>query len=108
MSLRTGDHHDDVNGLVGVIRYRELSHALFDQALGPLVRAADLATPTRRVLRPDDPISRASELFAASKDDCIPVVTSEEPERLLGVVRRRDVLRMQIRDQAENGVGGGH
>jgi len=98
---------DDLGGLVGVIRYKELSHALFDQALGPLVRAADLATPTRRVLRPDDPIGRASELFAASKDDCIPVLSSEGPERLLGLVRRRDVLRKQIRDQAGNG-GGGH
>jgi len=99
---------DDLGGLVGVIRYRELSHALFDQALGPLVRAADLATPTRRVLHPADPISRASELFAASRDDCVPVLSSEEPERLLGLVRRRDVLRKQIRDQAGSGGGAGH
>jgi len=97
----------DLGALTGVIRYRELSNALFDQALGPLVRAADLATPTRRVLRPDDPISRASELFAASKDDCIPVISGDEPERLLGIVRRRDVLRKQIRDQTGSG-GGGH
>jgi len=97
---------DSGNELVGVIRYRELSHALFDPALGTLVRVADLTVPAGRVLHPDDSITRASALFAASKDDCVPVITREEPQLLLGVVRRRDVLRLQIRDRTGN--GGGH
>ena len=40
------------------------------------------------------------ELFQAVKDDTIPVVTREKPHRMLGVVRRRDVLRHLIRDRA--------
>ncbi len=91
---------DETGHLIGVIRYRELSHALFDRALGPLVRAEDVTTPAGRVLRPDEPLSRASAIFAASKDDCIPVVGEDEP-RLLGVVRRRDVLRLLIRERRE-------
>jgi Kef-type K+ transport system membrane component KefB len=94
----------DENGvLVGVIRYRELSHALCDGELGPLVVAADLMTPTSRVMFPDEPLSRASALFASSKDDCIPVVDEEGPRHLLGVVRRRDVLRVQVRGQGNLG-----
>jgi len=85
--------------LIGVIRFRELSHALFDRELGSLVRAADVTTPVGRVLYPDEPISRASAMFAASKDDCIPVIAAESPHRLLGVVRRRDVLRLLVRDR---------
>jgi len=85
--------------LIGVIRFRELSHALFDRELGSLVRAADVTTPVGRVLYPDEPISRASAMFAASKDDCIPVIAAEPPHRLLGVVRRRDVLRLLVRDR---------
>ena len=92
---------DSAGELVGVIRYRELSHALFDRQLGALVRAADVTTPAGRVLYPDEPISRASGLFAASKDDCIPVVAGEQPRQFLGVVRRRDVLRLLIRDRTE-------
>jgi len=92
---------DAEGSLVGVIRYRELSNALFDDFLSPLVRAADIATPAVKVLHPDDPVDRASGMFAGSKDDCIPVVTTDETRQFLGVVRRRDVMRLQIRTAAE-------
>jgi CBS domain-containing protein len=85
--------------LVGVIRYRELSSALFDPQLDTLVRAADVTTPARCVLHPDEPLARVQGGFEASRDDCLPVVTREEPHQLLGVVRRRDVLRLLIRGQ---------
>jgi len=49
--------------VVGVIRYRELNEALADRSLGPLVRAADIATSPGKVLYPDDPVDRASKLF---------------------------------------------
>jgi len=87
----------DEGELLGVIRYRELSHALFDRELGSLVRAADVTTPAGRTLFPDDPLSRALAMFQAGKDDIIPVVTRDKPNRLLGVMRRRDVLRHLIR-----------
>jgi len=93
--------------LVGVIRYRELSHALFDPALGGLVRAVDLTTPARWVLHPDEPVSRAYDMLQASRDDCIPVVTREEPYRLLGLLRQRDVLRMLLRGQIDTQTGSG-
>jgi len=89
---------DRSGDLVGVIRYRELSHALFDRSLGALVRAADVTTPAHQVLYPDESVARANQLFTASKDDCIPVIASEEPHRLLGVVRRRDVFRLLMRE----------
>ncbi len=89
--------------VVGVIRYRELSQALVDHSLGPLVRAADLATPAGKVLYPDDPVERASKPFNTSKDDCLPVVTREEPHQLLGIVRRRDLLRLLIHRQPGSG-----
>ncbi len=94
---------NDKAELVGVIRYRDLSYALFDQALGSLVRAADVTSRSRRVLYPDDPVAKACTMFQVGKDDCIPVVTREEPNRLLGVVRHRDVLRMLIRGQISTG-----
>jgi Kef-type K+ transport system membrane component KefB len=89
--------------VVGVIRYRELSQALADRSLGPLVRAADLATATGKVLYEDDTVQQARKLFHSSKDDCLPVVAREEPHQLLGIVRRRDVLRLLIRRQPGSG-----
>ena len=83
--------------LIGVIRYRELSDVLFDPSLGSLVRAADLTTSAGRILHPDDGIDRACVIFSSRKDDCIPVVTREKPQLFLGLVRRRDILRMLFR-----------
>ena len=89
----------DDGKLLGVIRYRELSSALFDPALGSLVRAADVATPVGLVLYPDETISKAHKIFETTKDDLIPVISREPPGQLVGAVRRRDVLRLLIRGQ---------
>lgn len=91
----------DQRELVGVIRYRELSTVLFDPAVGLLVRAADVATAARWFFHPDDSLAEAFEIFKTSKDDCIPVVAADEPHPLIGILRRRDVLRLLIREQLD-------
>ncbi len=87
---------DDRMQVVGVIRYPVLSNIMFDSSMTPIVRAADLATETDALLYPDQPASHAYELFQTETDDCIPVVTPEEPHELLGVVRRSDVVHALI------------
>ena len=62
--------------------------------------AADVTTAARHVLNPDEPVARASKIFSTGKDDCIPVVTEDSPQRLVGIVRRRDVLRLLIRERS--------
>lgn len=101
------DHsHDNVytvvnqaNELIGVIRYRELGNVLFDPSVSSLVRAADIAAPASRLLFPDNTATDAFSMFSITKDDCIPVVTREEPRILLGVLRRRDLMRQHLRSQ---------
>ena len=83
--------------LVGVIRYDELSSTLFDRRLGPLVRAADLATPTNLAVHPDESVAYAWSKLQHTNEDCLPVIDRESPHRLVGVIRRRDVLRVLIR-----------
>ncbi|MCA9123383.1 MAG: cation:proton antiporter [Planctomycetaceae bacterium] len=87
---------DDRMQVVGVIRYPLLSNVMFDNSVTQLVRAEDLATETDALLHPDQPATDAFELFQAETDDCIPVVTREEPHELLGVVRRSDVMHALI------------
>ena len=69
---------------------------MFDNNVTPLVRAEDLATETDAFLYPDEPATHAFELFQAETDDCIPVITRDEPHELLGVVRRSDVMHALI------------
>ena len=87
---------DEHMQVVGVIRYPLLSNVMFDNTVTQLVRAEDLATEIEALLYPDEPATNAFELFQAETDDCIPVVTREEPHELLGVVRRSDVMHALI------------
>ena len=90
--------------VVGVIRYPLLSDVMFDQSASQLVRAEDLVSEATAILYPDDPATRAYQLFQDETDDCIPVVTrvstdadgSEFDGELLGVVRRSDVMHALI------------
>ncbi len=90
---------DEQNVVVGIISYPLLSTALFDKKLGSLVRAQDLAVPSRRVLHPAEPALNALEAFHRVTDDCIPVVEQEHPQKLLGIVRRSDVMSLLIQSQ---------
>lgn len=82
--------------VVGVIRYPLLSDVMFDHKASHLVRAADLVSDSDVRLYPDDPASRAFELFQDETDDCIPVVTRAEPHELVGVIRRADIVHALI------------
>ena len=93
---------DDKMSVVGVIRYPLLSDVMFDHSASQLVRAEDLVSETDVFLHPDEPASRAFELFQAETDDCIPVVTRVEPHELLGVVRRSDVVHTLITQRRKN------
>jgi len=87
---------DDRTTVVGVIQYPLLSDVMFDHSASQLVRAEDLISEATALLYPDEPASRAFELFQAETDDCIPVVTRNDPHELLGVVRRSDVMHTLI------------
>ncbi len=93
---------DDKKRVVGVIRYPLLSDVMFDHSASRLVRAEDLISAAEVVLHPDEPASRAFELFQAETDDCIPVVERELPHQLIGVVRRSDVLHALITHRRRN------
>ena len=92
----------DDGGLVGLIRYGNLRHALFDPHLGQLVCAEDLAMPPFYLLFPDDSAAHAWSRFRLHQDDCLPVVTRESPHELIGVVRRRDLFRLISRTRARS------
>jgi Kef-type K+ transport system membrane component KefB len=87
---------NDENHLVGMISYRELRDEHFDPGLGSLVRAEDLAFSSFPILHPDQPAVEAWREFQKTKTDCLPIVSRERPHRLLGVLSRRDMLRLSV------------
>ena len=85
---------DNDRALVGVIRYANLRDVMFDPELAGLVNAIDVAMPAAPLLYADDALPTAWQQFRHSHDDCIHVVTREEPHRLVGMVKRRDLIRL--------------
>ncbi|WP_417383416.1 cation:proton antiporter [Gimesia sp.] len=83
--------------VVGVIRYQDLSNTLFDPKIGSLVRAADLANSLETVVYPDDSLARVWSKFREDSYDCLPVVSREQPHRMLGVIRRWEILKYYIK-----------
>ena len=88
---------DADRSVVGLIRYPLLANVMFDPKLGDLVLAEDLATPAQTVLYENATLEAAAEAFQRETDDCLPVVTLEPPHRLVGVLRRSDVMHLLVR-----------
>jgi CIC family chloride channel protein len=82
----------DVAGrFVGTISIHDIKHPEI-RTLGPLVRARDVAEPNAYTVDPHDTLAECMERFILSEDDQLPVVDGDG--RLVGVVSRRDVLRV--------------
>ncbi|MFQ5892697.1 MAG: CBS domain-containing protein, partial [Nitrospinota bacterium] len=83
---------DGEGRLTGLLSLREFSAFAFEPELHDTVIARDLATPPRATLRPSDTLQTALEAFGAADRDQLPVVADEDPQRLLGMIRRHDLL----------------
>ncbi len=86
--------------LIGIIRYPDVRDILFEPTAKLLVTAEDLAVPARNVLKQDGTLGEAWKLLKDGRDDCVPVVTTTMPHQYVGVVRRRDLLRLLSEDIA--------
>ncbi len=93
---------NDTGELIGIIRYPDVRDVLFEPSLNALVTAEDLAVTAHKLLRQEDTLSEAWQLLKDGHDDCVPVVTSKTQPQYIGVVRRRDLLRL-LSHNARNG-----
>jgi CIC family chloride channel protein len=82
---------DEQGRLEGAVSLHDIKHLLQEPAAVAAVVAHDLATPMDHVLHPATRLHRATEVFAQSDFERLPVV---EPDsgRFLGVLAKRDLL----------------
>ena len=83
---------DRSGNLTGILSYFDYHDVLHDQQLEHLVVAKDLATRQVITVYPDDNLYTAFEKIAARDFSILPVVSRENPNRLLGIVTRRDMI----------------
>ena len=89
---------NDDNELIGTIRYPDVRDVIFEPSAKMLVTAEDLAVPTKKFLNQEQTLGDAWDVLKNGRDDCAVVVTTDDPHRYVGVVRRRDLLRLLSHD----------
>ncbi|MEW5872060.1 MAG: chloride channel protein [Chloroflexota bacterium] len=96
--LTTGRHGfpvvDEAGRLVGVVSLEDYRRALADKNLpGKELKVRDIATRHLVTAYPDETVGAVLRRMAPRDLSRLPVVARHDPRRLLGVVRRNDIVR---------------
>jgi CIC family chloride channel protein len=79
--------------LVGMITYDDLRAVLTDaDTFGPIVLADDVASQQFERVIPSDTLSTALKRLALRGSHYVPVVDARDPDRLLGLISRQEIL----------------
>ncbi len=77
--------------LLGVLTFQDIRSLLSHHSLDYLVIAQDVVRPTTSVVRPDDSLEHANELFNVKDLRLMPVVDHVDGHRVLGVIRKEEL-----------------
>jgi CIC family chloride channel protein len=83
------DKHHNLTGILSFLDYRD---AAFDENLRNLVVAKDLATGDVVTVSTEDDLFEALEKISLKDFSILPVVSPDNPSKLMGILTRRDIL----------------
>ena len=83
---------DNLGNLTGILSYFDYHEALHNEQLEHLIVAKDIATSRVITVCPEDSLYTALQKIAAKDFSILPVVSKENPGRLLGILTRRDII----------------
>ncbi len=99
---------DAAGALLGAISLRELRRLIYDQEnLQHVVVAGDLVDTGLPTVTDDTDLSVVIQIFSATESDEIAVVDADDPRRLVGTVREKDVIEAANREQLRRDLAGG-
>lgn len=84
--------------MVGIISLQDVRKVIFEDYIKEIVTVGELATEDVLVLYPDDNLTTAMQHFASMDIDEIPVVSRENPKKVIGMLRRGDVIAVYNRE----------
>ncbi len=79
--------------LVGVVSLSDVTRAMRKRGSLERLRVIDIATKNPITVYPDDYVWKALKLMSIHDIGRIPVVSRENPRKLVGIVRRQDVIK---------------
>jgi len=83
---------DKKGNLTGILSFLDYHDAAFDENLRGLVVAKDLATPKVVTIFLDDNLYDALEKITLKDFSILPVVSTDDPSQLVGILTRRDIM----------------
>lgn len=83
---------DEKKNLTGILSFIDYQGAVFDENLKDLVVAKDLATQDLVTVALDDNLYSALEKITLKDFSILPVVSPDNPLKLMGVLSRRDII----------------
>lgn len=93
---------DKDDKLVGIISMTDLRTAMADASLHPLLVAKDIAVTGVTAVTMDDSLNMALKLMASMNVRELPVVTKENPAKIISMVSRKDITRAYHREMERN------
>jgi CIC family chloride channel protein len=89
---------DAMGGMVGIVSIHDVRPVLLEEKVTHIVNAGDIATENVIVLAPDDDLNAAMEKFSIKDLEEIPVVEHKGSNKVIGMVRRKDMFEVYNRE----------
>ena len=83
---------DDKDRFIGIFSTDDVRRYLYNEAIWDLANARDVMTTRVVTVTPESDLNTALRRFTELNLDELPVVEKENPQRLLGMLRRKDVI----------------
>ncbi len=77
---------------LGIISLNDLKSVLNMGEFGSLLIAKDIADAKPKTLNPDETLEEALNILSKNELEAIPVVDQENPNQLLGIIKRQDIF----------------
>ncbi len=87
----------------GILSFHMIREMIFEEDLGDLIVANDLKVKSVLTLTPENNLNQAMEMFAKLDVEQLPVVHRDDPQRVIGMVNRGEVVAAYNREVLVSG-----
>lgn len=93
---------DENERMLGIFSAEDVRTYLYDDTIWEIANARDVMTTRVITLTPADDLNEALTRFTATNIDELPVVSPDDPQRILGVIRRKETISAYNRRRLEH------
>ncbi|MEF8824258.1 MAG: chloride channel protein [Desulfohalobiaceae bacterium] len=96
---------DEEDRLTGIFSSNDFRSVLFSEHVEDLVLVKDIATSDIITTTPEEDLSTALTKFTIRNIDALPVVEDQNPDNIIGMLRRREVIAFYNQQMEKLGAG---